>query len=130
MIIGTRRRTDLTVTAGDVSVAGYDSSNAILQLLNAFANTTEMLKVEAAFTTQVYNFRVFVFVSLCCVALYYNANPSVVDDIMRKCISDSHWRNLARLRNGALWTNRMMNELAADGLGHLAYEVFVLCESR
>ena len=88
MIIGTAPRTELTDTEGDLSAACYDSSSAILQLLNAFANTTAVLGIEEAFTTQVYNFRVFVFVSLCCVALYHNVDPSVVDDIMRKCISD------------------------------------------
>ena len=130
MLTGTRTRTDLTVIARDDSVACHDSSKAILQLLTTFANATAVLEVEAEFTTQVHNFRVFVFVSLCCVALYYGVSLNSIDDIMRKCISDSHWRHLARLRRGALWTNRMMNTLVGDGFGHLAYEVFVLCESQ
>ena len=89
MIIGIIPRTAPDVTKGDLSVACYDSFNAILRLLDAFANTTAVMGIEEAFITQVYNFRVFVFVLLCYVALYYSVDPTVVDDIMRKCISGS-----------------------------------------
>jgi hypothetical protein len=73
-------------------------------------------------------FRVFVFVSLCCVALHNGTDQGLVDQIMQKCVSESSEKNLARLRNGALWVNRMMAALAADGFDYLAYELFVLCK--
>jgi hypothetical protein len=105
-----------------------DRPNAILKLLNTFAVTTAALQIETTFTRQICRFRVFVFVSLCCVAQHHGMEKRFVEEAMKKCISDSSEKNLARLRNGALWVNRMMSTLAADGRGHRAYELFVLCE--
>lgn len=49
-----------------------------------------------------------------------------VDFIMQQCISDSSQKNLKLLRRGAFWVNQVMARLAKDGLGYLAYEIFVL----
>lgn len=113
----------------DTLMANDYASDSVLHLLDTFALATASLQVHEAFTTQVLNFRVFVFVSLCCVALHNGAEQELVDKIMQKCVSDSCQKNLTRLRNGALWVNRMMAQLAADGFSYLAYELFVLCKS-
>ena len=112
----------------DLSAVTIYPANAVLQLLNTFAVKTAALKIQETFTTQIFSFQVFVFVSLCCVALQNGVDPALVDQTMQICISKSSTKNLARLRNGALWVNRVMFELAADGYDHLAYELFVLCE--
>lgn len=127
-IHGAKSRTDPISSDADLSMTSYRSSNPVLLLLDAFATTTAALKVQEAFTTQMFFFRVFVFVSLCCVALHNGADQKLVDKIMQKCVSNSCEKNLSRLRNGALWVNRMIVELAADGLDYLAYELFVLCK--
>ncbi|OBT59274.1 hypothetical protein VE04_00369 [Pseudogymnoascus sp. 24MN13] len=127
IIHGRGPQMDLNTGQTDLSVVCYDRSNAILQLLNTFAITTAALQIETTFTRQTYRFRVFVFVSLCCVALHHGVEKRFVEEAMQKCVSDSCGKNLTRLRNGALWVNRMMSTLAADGLGHRAYELFVLC---
>ncbi|KFY99052.1 hypothetical protein V498_01026 [Pseudogymnoascus sp. VKM F-4517 (FW-2822)] len=127
IIHGRGPQMDLNTGQTDLSVVCYDRSNAVLQLLNTFAITTAALQIETTFTRQIYRFRVFVFVSLCCVALHHGVEKKFVEEAMQRCVSDSCGKNLTRLRNGALWVNQMMSTLAADGRGHRAYELFVLC---
>ena len=126
IIIGTKSRTELAACDTDLSVVCYNPSNAVLQLLETFGSATAALKVRKTFAKQIYLFHEFVFVSTCCVALHHGADLGKVDEIMQRYISDSGGRNLDRLRSGALWANRMMSALAADGFGHMAYELFVV----
>jgi hypothetical protein len=128
IIYGARSQGDTVATKTDPSVSLYRPSDAVLHLMSAFATTTAALEVETTFTSQMFSFRVFVFVSLCCVAIHNGAKLEHINEIMRKCVSDSSEKNLTRLRKGALWVNRMMFELSEDGFGHSAYEVFVLCK--
>lgn len=108
------------------TVACYDTSNAVLQLLETFGSATAALKVGKTFAKQIYLFHELIFVSTCSVALQHGANQDEVDEIMRRHISSTDGKNLDRLRSGALWANRMMNKLAADGFKHMAYEFFVI----
>jgi hypothetical protein len=128
IIDGKRPPTERVANDTHLSVVCYDPSNIVVQLLDSFATRTAALEIDATFTTQIYHFRMLVFISLCCVALKRGVAMSVIENIMQKCVSDSTGKNLSRLRSGALWVNRMMSTLAADGFGHLAYEIFVLCE--
>ncbi len=128
MIHGTKSQIQLTASEGNLPMGCHHPSKPVLQLLNAFATTTANLQTQARFTKQTVFFREFVFVSLCCVALHNGAEQKLVNQIMQKCISDSSEKNLALLRNGALWVNRMMVALADDGFDYLAYELFVLCK--
>jgi hypothetical protein len=73
----------------DRSVVIYNPFNAIIQLLDSFAIKIAVLGIKERFTTQIYHFRMFVFVSLYCVALYYSAPMANVEKIIKKCISDS-----------------------------------------
>ncbi|CZT13617.1 uncharacterized protein RAG0_17119 [Rhynchosporium agropyri] len=102
------------------------SADRVLQLLNNFAVGTAALQIDQTFTTQIYHFRVFVFVSLCCVALHQCVDTNLVEEVMAKCVSASSAKNLSKLRSGALWVNKMMSRLAARGLDHRAYELFIL----
>jgi hypothetical protein len=121
---------DRVASDTSLSIVCYDPSNAIVQLLDSFATRTAALVIDKTFITQIYRFRMLVFVSLCCVALKRGVLVSVIEKIMQKCVSGSTAKNLSHLRSGALWVNRMMSTLASDGFGHLAYELFVLCESE
>lgn len=127
ILIGTKSSIERP-TNTDTSLVCYDASNAVLQLLDAMGSATSELKIRKKFARQIYLFHKFVFVSTCSVALYYGVDPDKVDEIMRRHISDTDGRNLDRLRSGALWVNRMMSKLAADGLGYMAYELFVVRE--
>ncbi len=127
IVDGKTPRTERVTSDTNISVVCYNPSNAIVQLLDSFAVGTAALGIETAFLAQVYHFRILVLVSSCCVALDRGVPMIVVEDIMRKCVSESTAKNLSRLRGGALWVNRMMSALAAV-LGHLAYELFILCE--
>lgn len=106
------------------------SADRVSQLLNNFAVSTAALQIDQAFTTQIYHFRMFIFVSLCCVALDQRVDGDLVEEVMAKCVSGSSAKNLSKLRSGAFWVNKMMSRLAAQGLGHRAYELFILCEFR
>ncbi|CZT53504.1 uncharacterized protein RSE6_15114 [Rhynchosporium secalis] len=102
------------------------SADRVSQLLNNFAVSTAALQIEQTFTTQIYHFRVFIFVSLCCVSLDQRVDGDLVEEVMAKCVSGSSAKNLSKLRSGAFWVNKMMSRLAAQGLGHRAYELFIL----
>lgn len=132
--------------------AQYRPLSSVIDLVRAFDTTTAALGIEKEFMKQMYNFRQFLSISLCCVALYNGEKRELVDKVMMENVSKSSEKNLARLRNGAIWVNRMMAELAGghkgeevDGvdmrdrggkadeankcnLGHLAYELFILCK--
>jgi len=123
IVIGNKPRSELAVCN---TVACYDTSNTVLQLLDTFGSATAALRVGKTFATQIYLFHELVFVSTCSVALNHGVDQDKVDEIMRKHISCTDGRNLDRLRSGALWVNRMMSILAADGLGYMAYEYFVI----
>lgn len=106
----------------------FSSLNPTLQLLNTFAVTTDCLRIQTSFIEQIYHFRMLIFVSICCVAIYDGADEELIHTVMKKCVSNSGKKNLRRIRKGALWVNRMMEKLSRDGFGHFAFEIFVLCE--
>jgi len=129
IIDGAKSPTKPTAANNDLSMVPYQSSNAVLELLNNYARVTATLGIDKAFTVQVLRFRVLVFVSMCCVLIYYGVEKSLVDRAMRLCISQSVGKNLDCLRRGASWVNRRICTLGSAGLDHRASELFVLCKS-
>jgi hypothetical protein len=128
IVDGKTPRTELVASDTNLSVVCYDSYHALAQRLNSFAIGTAALGIEKTLLAQVYHFRMLVLVSACCVALDRAVPMRVIEDVMRKCVSDTTEKNLSRLRGGVYWVNRMMCALAADGLRHVAYELFILCK--
>lgn len=120
-----RPRTQLL--PGPVSKTLHHQSDPVLQLLDTFATGTVALDCDKEFTTQIAYFRGFLYVSLCCVALHNGTDKDLVDQNMKLYITDASESHLVRLRNGALWVNKTMAEMAKD-IGDFAYELFVLCE--
>ena len=111
----------------DFCLVSHEPDSPTLRLLSSYAKATATLRIGKTFMSQIVGFRVLVFVSICCVSLYHGVEKSLIDQVMRECISDSDDKNLDRLRSGALWVNRMMATLAPT-LHHRASELFVLCE--
>lgn len=125
MIISGAELSTVTSTAGDARRDAVDAAT----LLSTFATTTATLEVHKDFTIQVYHFRVFILVSLCCVMLSCGVDRSIIDSIMQQSISKSCGKHLDRLLSGARWVNRMMDVLATEHrFDHLASELFVLCK--
>jgi hypothetical protein len=122
-----------------ISLPSHHSLNRVQQILDDFDTATVALEKEKAFIGQMGHFRQFLLASLCCVVLHKSHDTDtieMVNEIMRRRVSDTSEKNLARLRKGALWVHSRMAELAGDSegyegnSGHLAYEIFVLCKYR
>jgi hypothetical protein len=127
-IMGIKQHAKPLSSEADLSIVHSNSPDGIIQLLSTYSNATAMLETQQKSTTQTYFFRVLVFVSLCCVALYHKVDKSVVDKIMQKSVSNAGTKHLRYLRNGALWVNRMICELGSEGHVHLASELFMRCK--
>ncbi|KAL5351011.1 hypothetical protein ACLOAV_004585 [Pseudogymnoascus australis] len=139
--IGLSSEADI-IKALDIMIEGKPRTNSIAittplhgplitvqQLLVDFDRITADLESVKAFFAQICSFRHFLLASICCVVLHKNSDEAslkMVNEIMRRKITNASDKSLARLRKGALWVNTLMAKLAADGFGHLAYEIFVL----
>ncbi|KAL2048952.1 hypothetical protein ABVK25_010805 [Lepraria finkii] len=83
-------------------------------------------EATAKLATNMAAFQQLVFVSLCVILEDRGIDTSIVDGIMRTCISDSSSKNLRRLRSGALWVNKAITELQWRGWNQRASEIFIL----
>jgi hypothetical protein len=92
----------LTNTDVDFSLVCSEPDNAALRLLSSYAKVTAILKIGKAFMAQIVDFRVLVFVSICCVLLHHGVTKGLIDQVMRQSISNSGDKNLDRLRSAAL----------------------------
>ena len=101
MIYG-KPRTNLITDLVTSKVTTMDRRSNILQILDDFAEITTALGVTKSFAGQMCRFRRFLSVSLCCVALHNGTDPELLDEFMKKHISNSSEKNLNRLRNAAL----------------------------
>lgn len=107
---------------------------SILDLLEQYGGSTHALGAHKAYATQIAYYSTLLFVCLAIVALRTGSDVEAVDGHMKKFLTDQQGKEctsgkpyLSRLRTGALWAVRRMDELYEKGLKHRGPEIFVLC---
>ncbi len=106
---------------------------SILDLLEHYGGSTNALGAHKAYATQVANYSTLLIVCLAIVARRTGSDVEAVNGHMRKFLTDQQGKKctsgpsyLSRLRTGALWAVRRMDELYEKGLKHRGPEIFVL----
>ncbi|KAL9124715.1 MAG: hypothetical protein Q9217_005981 [Psora testacea] len=130
-VLGTPQMSDPRSDAMNSASTVLDSHgrNIRKNLLAHVSNHAETVKhsvAAARMATHIAAFQELVFVSLCVILQQQGTDTSVVDDIMRVCITDSSPKHLGRLRRAV---NRVINELQQGGWGQRASEIFILLGS-
>ncbi|KAF2182599.1 hypothetical protein K469DRAFT_690714 [Zopfia rhizophila CBS 207.26] len=107
---------------------------SILDVLGDYRGFANALGVHRTYAIQISYYSTLLFVGLCIVALRTGTNPEVVDDHMRKFLTEQQGKEctagetyLSQLRTGALWTIKRMDELYETALKHRGWEIFLLC---
>ncbi|KAH8701180.1 hypothetical protein GQ44DRAFT_718009 [Phaeosphaeriaceae sp. PMI808] len=106
---------------------------SILDILEYYGEFANKLGAHKAYATQIAYYSTLPFVCLAIVALRTGSDVGAVDDHMKKFLTDQQGKEcksgetyLSRLRTGALWAVRRMDELYKKGLKHRGPEIFVL----
>lgn len=105
---------------------GRNFRENLITYATRYAEIVRSSEATAKLATNMAAFQQLVFVSLCVILENRGIDISIVDDIMRTCISDSSSKNLKRLRSGALWVNKVITELQWRGWHQRASEIFIL----
>lgn len=106
-----------------------------LTIVSEYRQRTASLEQHSAWAEQISNFSTLLYICVCIVALWTGNKQEDIDADMRlflaakqaKCEAET--RYLKRLRNGALWAIRQINNLISAGFKHRAWELFVICMS-
>lgn len=78
------------------------------------------------FAVTVTAFQKLIFVSYSVVVIRAGVPKDITDDMMRSYTGDQNEGTLEKYRSGALWANRCMAALLANGWGHKSWEIFLL----
>lgn len=105
-----------------------DKQAALLASATRYAGALQNFRIDACLGTLIAALQELVFVSLCQVLIHHGISETDINFVMRISISKSSEKHLKRLRSGALWVNRLINQLHWQGWRERASEVFILCE--
>ena len=120
-------RTDVTSSASSILDShGRNAQETLITSVSKYAEVVRSSDAAARLFTHIAAFQELVFVSSCVILLDRGIDMRVVDDIMRICISNSTSKTLKRLRAGARWLDKVINELQRRGWGQRASEIFML----
>ncbi|KAL9609975.1 MAG: hypothetical protein Q9167_005303 [Letrouitia subvulpina] len=106
-----------------------NTNDFLLSRLSSYARAIKSCPLHLAWYRDQATFRELIFVSFCEVLVKSGTHMKAVNDIMRIYVTDSSWRNLTRLRKGALWVNKLIHTLQDRGWRHRATLVFILCNA-
>jgi len=107
---------------------------SIVQVLDDYASLPKQLHVAKAYTTQISRFADILFISLNFIARKVGVKPEIVDNHIKAYLYGVNSENrqdhdlgyVRHLRAAILWPIKRMAELDEKGLGHRAYELFVI----
>ncbi len=87
------------------------SEFSLLQRAKAYAHLTQGSQIEGRFRTKIGCFQELVLTSLCAVMVQSGYSKDSIESVMRVYISKSNPKHLERLRQGAVWVNRVIGRL-------------------
>ena len=106
------------------------SSNILVQRSQNYAIICRERDISATLSVKLVNFQKFILVSMCVVLCDLGFPDEVVDSIMRVGVTQSgDTRYLSRLRQTAIWMNRLIDRLNSNGWDNRGSELLLLCEA-
>lgn len=108
-----------SVPEGDVSPAEVVERKELIRLVRRFAERHSEGRVS---------FEHFILVCLCNVLSSQGVPQRKIVETLRICISDTSKQNIDRYLKGAIWANKMMNELFFTDWGYRAVDLIAICK--